>query len=794
MEQFINAMRGRGIMPPANLIADGKIHRCDIEGKGGKNDGAYIIYPDGLAGGFENHQDGKGWQIWRKDIGRGYTPEEEVAFKSKIEKSRKEREAETLKRQTEAQATAIKLVQAAKKPEAIHPYLQRKQIKPCAGLKAGMWQQRQKPDCLLIPMRDGDGVLWNIQAIFPTKDDDLGRDKDFLYGGRKQGLYFSIGKPDGVICICEGFATGASIYEATGYAVAIAFDAGNLEAVATAIRVKYPAVKIIICADHDQFKDSNTGVDKATKAAAAIGAEVAIPEFTNLETMPTDFNDLHCLEGLEAVRKQLIQDAASQVRHEPAELSDTIKKLSTLPALEYEQVREVEAKRLGVRVSALDNEVKSANKGTQTQGNVMFPEITVWHEPVNSGELLNELVAVTKRFIICDHETAIAVSLWCAFTWFVEYVQVAPLAVITAPEKRCGKSQLLNLMGKLVKSPLVASNISPSAVFRVIESYQPTLLIDEADTFFKDNEELRGVINSGHTRQSAYVIRNVGDNHEPKQFSTWGAKAISGIGALSDTLMDRAIVLTLRRKLPHEKIERLRHVEAGLFEDLASKLARFAQDSGGAIARAKPELPEALNDRAQDNWESLLAIADYAGSSWAKIARDAALKLSGMEQDKLSISAELLADIKEVFESKGVDRISSVDLISALCEDDEKSWVTYNRGKPITPRQFARRLSEYHISSKPLRKGFSVSRGFEKDQFEDAFSRYLISPSDTPSESVTTLQSTESLALSVTDKKTVTVTQKEDVTRKPASTLDCNNVTDFTTPAASNTRIVGIDL
>ncbi len=198
----------------------------------------------------------------------------------------------------------------------------------------------------------------------------------------------------------------------------------------------------------------------------------------------------------------------------------------------------------------------------------------------------------------------------------IDNVQVAPLAVITAPEMRCGKSQLLNLIGRLSHRPLVASNISPAAMFRVIEAHSPTLLIDEADTFFKENEELRGIVNSGHTRQAAYIIRTVGDNHEPKQFSTWGAKAISGIGTLAETIRDRAIILEMRRKLPNESIERLRHAEGGVFECLASKLARFAQDAGVSIERALPTLPEALNDRAQDNWEPLLAIADYAGMTF----------------------------------------------------------------------------------------------------------------------------------------------------------------------------------
>ena len=402
-------------------------------------------------------------------------------------------------------------------------------------------------------------------------------------------------------------------------------------------------------------------------------------------------------------------------------------RLATLPALEYDQVRQSEADNLGVRVSTLDKEVANAKQGRQEQGGQapMFPKVELWNQSIAGDELLNEILATIQQFIVCDRDVAIATTLWIVFTWLVDSVQVAPLAVITAPEKRCGKSQLLNLIGKLSRRPLVASNISPAATFRVIEAHCPTLLIDEADSFFRENEELRGVINSGHTRQSAYVIRTVGDDHEPRQFSTWGAKAISGIGQLTDTVMDRAIVLELRRKLPNETVQRLRHAEVGLFKRMASMLARFADDAATVISNARPNLPESLNDRAQDNWEPLLAIADYAGGNWPELARRAALKLSGAAQDTLSSSTELLMDIREVFETRHISKIFAAELVMALCEDSEKSWATYNRGNPITPKQLSRRLKEYGISSKQLRIGYDNKKGFERAQFEDVFARYL---------------------------------------------------------------------
>jgi putative DNA primase/helicase len=331
-------------------------------------------------------------------------------------------------------------------------------------------------------------------------------------------------------------------------------------------------------------------------------------------------------------------------------------------------------------------------------------------------------------------------------------------------------------MGRLVARAITASNISPAALFRTIDAWQPTLLIDEADAFMKDNEELRGLLNSGHTRDSAYVIRTVGENFTPTKFSTWGAKAIAGIGHVADTLMDRAIVLELRRKLPHEKVDRIRNAEQSLFDDLCSKLARFAEDYSEEVRQARPPLPNSLNDRAQDNWEPLLAIAMTASSEWLRIGTEAALKLSGIEGASQTIGTELLADIQVIFKEQNVDRISTEDLIKALCADAEKPWKTYYKGFPITPRQLANKLKPYGIHSKTTRIGDDLAKGYEKDQLTEAFSRYI--PSSPPFPSVTTSQPAP-----VKDLRAFpSVTQEDDVTdrnlSKPAPVKDCYVVTD----------------
>ncbi|MCD2449723.1 DUF3631 domain-containing protein [Methylicorpusculum oleiharenae] len=461
-----------------------------------------------------------------------------------------------------------------------------------------------------------------------------------------------------------------------------------------------------------------------------------------------------------------------------------IKRLSALTPIEYERVRAEEAAKLGIRAAMLDRLIKGSQKADESTNTMQIESVDAWPDSINPDALLTEVSDCIKRFIVCPPETATAATLWIAMTHFIEVIHVAPLAVITAPEKRCGKSQLLTLIGKLADKPLVASNISPAALFRSIEKWGPTLLIDEADAFMKDNEELRGIINCGHTRDSAFIIRTVGDNHEPTIFNVWGAKAISGIGHLPGTIMDRAVILELRRKLPGENVSRLRHATDSLFKTLAAKLVRFSNDYSDKVKAARPHLPPQLNDRAQDNWEPLLAIAQVAGGRWPELAKRAAIQLSETETSP-SVGVELLSDIEEIFEIQLIDKIFTCDLIASLCADDEKSWSTYNRGKPISPRQVSTRLNGYGIKSKDIRIGCDHKKGYYKAQFEEAFSRYVhgnsVTLADPPFSSVTTRHSTNDAAYSVTDRKPVA--RHPDLsatTRQVENVTDNQNVTDKT--------------
>lgn len=497
--------------------------------------------------------------------------------------------------------------------------------------------------------------------------------------------------------------------------------------------------------------------------------------FTHTTNTPATLHSLKKLATENGWIEDIINDFEDlDFEKNPAKIIQTMSELS---AIEYDRLRKQMAKKLDIRMETLDDEVEAIRKkrleADREAENSIITSLEPWPEKIDGILLLDEIHRTIGRFIVCDEKTKVAASLWITFTWFIDHVQVAPIAMITAPEKRCGKSQLLSLIDKLACRPLMASNITPAAVFRVIEDRRPTLLIDEADTFMDDkNSELGGIINSGHTRDTAYVIRVCGEEFEAKQFSTWGAKAIAGIGRRTETIEDRSINLRLRRKLPSEEIERLRHAEPNLFKNLSQKLCRFAHDHGVDIKHMRPNLPEELHDRAQDNWESLLSIADFVGGTWPERARKAALEISGSEHEPPSIATELLSDIQAIFEKEETAKIHTVDLIEMLCADDEKPWEHFKQDKKITSRQLATLLKAFGVRSKDVKIGGEVRKGYSLADFEDSFARYL------PDLSAAPLHTLPEKETGVAGKKVSSATKNINATEDALKTADSSEIAD----------------
>jgi putative DNA primase/helicase len=394
---------------------------------------------------------------------------------------------------------------------------------------------------------------------------------------------------------------------------------------------------------------------------------------------------------------------------------------------EYDRLRAGVADTLGIRVGTLDDKVEVFRKKLQPADDELpLPhwKVEPWPEKVGGDVLLDSIRRVFRRYIVLPKDVDIALSLWVLHAWTMDAGEVSPFLLVVSPTKRCGKTSVLIILFYLTPRSELASNISPSALFRYIEEKRPTLLLDEGDTFLKDNEEFRGILDAGHTKAGSYVIRNVEINgeHKPRRFSTWAPKAIATIRGLADTLEDRAIMVRLQRKPSGSKVMRLRRRDSEEFATLRSKAARWAADNFDKLADPDPAVPEALNDRAADNWRPLLAIADLAGGEWPARARAAALTLSG-ESAEDALGVELLKDVRLAFEDS--DAIRSVDLVTALAADPERPWPEYNRGKPISQRQVARLLGAFGIISTTVHPpGVAHGKGYRRVDLEEAWAAY----------------------------------------------------------------------
>ena len=392
------------------------------------------------------------------------------------------------------------------------------------------------------------------------------------------------------------------------------------------------------------------------------------------------------------------------------------KKLDDMPLGKLEQLRRGPA----------GEAPEDTGQGTAVQ----FEDPEPWPEEVDGAVLLDDLAATFKKYIVLPDGGAEALSLWTAFTYVHDKFQISPILSITSPDKRCGKTTLLALLGQLVLKPMPASNVTASTIFRGIERFHPTLLIDEADTFMKENEELRGVLNSGHLRAQAQCIRCVGEENEVKIFSTWCPKAIAKIGKLSATLDDRSIEISMQRKTPDEIIERLRLDRAHLlFGEPRRKLARWAQDIS-MIDLAEMEVDDTklfTNDRMADNWRPLLTIANAASwgpSDWVKKAIEAAGKLS-TDSPEEGWGGLLLIDLKELFEQQEEKHIlSSSFIVERLGELEHRPWPEYRRGKPISTHQLAHLIKKYGVGPRTKWIDGKVLRGYLLSDLEPLFIRY----------------------------------------------------------------------
>ena len=463
-------------------------------------------------------------------------------------------------------------------------------------------------------------------------------------------------------------------------------------------------------------------------------------------------------------------------------------------------------KRAGVRVGALDKAVsregRKANCDNLQGRAVDWSDPEPWHQPVDGCALLDEMAKTIRAHVSMNAGLADAVALWIVHTYVHHRLEISTFLSVTSATKRCGKSTLMEIAGELVWRYLpVSGSITTAALFRIIERDCPTLMLDEMDSQLRNAPELRGVINGSQRRTQARVLRTVGDDHEPCQFVTFCPKAFAGIGDLPDTVLDRSLVIKLRRRgIGSDELARWRDRDRTAIAAIKPKLVRWTEDNGDGILAHRDQVafPPGLNDRARDAWEALFAIADIAGGDWPERARRACQAVQANTEDETGAREQLLADLWQVFRDAGDPPAMPTGkhgescgnaIIPALCAMEHRPWSEWG-GKPLTPRGLATLLKPFEIRPGTIRLADgSTPKGYKREALESLWRQYL--PAEKGSLSATAPQPTSSKGLRDFPSATGAQGVADTKTRNTASDMTCGVVADESSVIVKRTATDG---
>jgi hypothetical protein len=424
--------------------------------------------------------------------------------------------------------------------------------------------------------------------------------------------------------------------------------------------------------------------------------------------------------------------------------------------------------------------------------------------PPDGAEVLSQVAEMLSRLVAFpSQECCDAVALWAAHAHGLDAFETTPRLALLSPVPQSGKTRTLEVLDMLTPEPMHAANPSAAALFRQVATKRPTLLMDECDTYLglrtaEKHEELRGLVNAGH-RRGAVAYRCVGEpaKMEVKEFPAFAAVALAGIGDIPPTVLDRSVLIKMRRRAPNERVEPFRERKVRpQGEALCKRLATWVQANLGALAAIEPEMPEGIVDRPADVWEPLIALGDIAGRDWPERARQSAVVINGARAAAdPSLGIQLLADIRTVF-GGSFERLSSEELVSRLCELEEAPWGDL-RGKAMDARGMARRLKPFDVRPQLIRLGEQVRRGYNRTDFYDSWERYLpplIPPDTVTSVTSETAQVTGSLLVTDAERVTdTTVTENRTATDSRPLTRDVTDVTVVTVPQPSKAQEAGQD-
>lgn len=430
-------------------------------------------------------------------------------------------------------------------------------------------------------------------------------------------------------------------------------------------------------------------------------------------------------EGDELVRK-LKQLADKKESEPPPELTnDVVINLAGFTRLQYAQQIAREAKKYKTPVRLLEKAVEAVRVEQEAE-KLLEPhwEVTPADNPVDAAKLFAAIEARILHHVAMPQHLAFVVALWIGQSWIHEHATYSPILFVTSAERDSGKSTLMGIIGFMVRRSLLSVGISAAALYRSIEKWHPSFVIDEADDAFVDNPDLRQVINSGWTRGQG-VVKCDPDTNEPRKFSTFCPKAIASKGKKApDTILSRAIFITQKRRTRGETVAHFSHIDDDGLARFRSQLARWAEDNGEILGHARPAMPDGFMNRTASNWQLLFAIADSLGEGAGHRVRAAAQQIVGMT-DLTSAGVELLQDIKTMFDRSALEYLTSKTIVADLTADPEKRWAEWSRGRPITEKGLAGLLREYRIVSKAVGPKDQRAKGYQKVDFADAWERYL---------------------------------------------------------------------
>jgi putative DNA primase/helicase len=413
-------------------------------------------------------------------------------------------------------------------------------------------------------------------------------------------------------------------------------------------------------------------------------------------------------------------------REPNGDLESMLSQLEEMAPAEYGRRRHEIAEEIEIAATFLDLEYKERRKRSKEHDSddALPPGPDPWPEPVDGIQLLDDLKNAITQHMVLRPGAAEMIALWVLFTHAHDCFEISPVLAATSPTPECGKTTLLSLLGELVPNPLPASNITGPAFFRAVDKWAPTVLIDEADTFLRDSDELRGILNSGHNRRNAWVVRTHGDNHEPRRFRTWTPKAVALIGKLPPTLSSRSLHIKLQRKLSTETVSPLRADRLSHLSPLHRKAARWAKDNAPALLVSDPDVPPELQSRIADNWRPLLAIADRAGGHWPDTTRRIAKAVAAADRDETA-AIMLLSDLREAVDWREVGQLHSEEIVAQLVAVEDRPWGEWKSGKPLTKTQLAKLLSSFEVAPKQIKIGGVNKNGYELMTLKPVFARYL---------------------------------------------------------------------